>query len=253
MSEPMRQRFKMITDRLWAKAQRRVGLYSRQRPVAWVLNSLKTRGLGETFGSVARVVVDLCFDLRFGTDTVRWVEARSLRFESEHKKDGYSYIPSPVGPLRSLLVKLNLPKDGVFIDLGSGKGRVLLIAAQSGFQRINGVEYSPQLCQIARENIKVFLRRTQINARMEVIEADAATFPIDRECNVIFMYHPFEKVVLTEVLANLRNSLLRFPRKIWVIYHNPVDHEVFACCKLFGVSQEFRFRGAPFPFRVYEN
>jgi SAM-dependent methyltransferase len=253
MNEHTQHRLKIIMDSLWAKVQRRAGLYSREHPVPWAFNSLKTRGLRETFGSVVRVVADLCFDLRFGTDTVRWVEINSLHFESEHKKDGFSYIPSPVRPLRTLLRKLDLPKDGVFVDFGSGKGRVLLIAAQSGFQRIIGVEFSPQLCQIARENIKAFLRKTQITARMEVVESDAATLPIDRECNVIFMYHPFEKVVLTQVLANLRSSLMQFPRKIWVIYNNPVDHEVLANSKLFSASQEFKFNGVPFPFRVYQN
>jgi SAM-dependent methyltransferase len=253
MSGHTRHRLKIIMDSLWAKAQRRAGLYSREHPFAWAFNNLKTRGLRETFGSVVRVAVDLCFDLRFGTDTVRWVEINSLHFESEHKKDGFSYIPSPVIPLRTLLRELDLPKDGVFVDFGSGKGRVLLIAAQSGFQRIIGVEFSPELCQIARENIKAFLRKTQITARMEVIQSDAATFSIDRECNVIFMYHPFEKGVLTRVLVNLRGSLIQFPRKIWVIYNNPVDHEVLASSKLFITSQEFKFNGVPFPFRVYQN
>jgi SAM-dependent methyltransferase len=240
-------------DSLWAKAQRRAGLYSRLHPVAWAFNSLKTRGWRGTYGSVARVVVDLCFDLRYGTETVRWVDMNSLRLESERKKVGFSYIPSPVGPLRALLLKLDLPKDGVFIDLGSGKGRVLLIAAQSGFQKIIGVEFSPELCQIARENVKAFLKKTRITARLEIIESDAATFQIDRECNVIFMYHPFEKVVLDQVLANLRSSLSQFPRKIWVIYHNPVNDEIVCCSKLFSASQGFNFDGAPFPFRVYRN
>jgi SAM-dependent methyltransferase len=253
MSEHMRRSLKIIIDHLLAKAQHRAGLYSRQNPLTWVFDSMKNRGLRETFGSVVRVVVDVGFDMRYGTDTVRWVEINALGFESEHKKDGFTYIPSPVNPLRTLLRKLGLPKDGVFIDLGSGKGRVLLIAAQNGFQRIIGVEFSPELCEIARENVKVFLRKTQINAQLEVIETDAATFPIDGKYNVFFMYYPFGKVVLARFLANLRSSLVRFPRKIWLIYNNPVDDEVIGGFKLFSASQEFRFSGAPFPFRVYQN
>jgi|SRR5271165_717843 len=52
------------------------------------------------------------FDMRYGTDTVRWVEINALSFESEHKKDGFAYIPSPVNPLRTLLRRPGLPKDG---------------------------------------------------------------------------------------------------------------------------------------------
>jgi cyclopropane fatty-acyl-phospholipid synthase-like methyltransferase len=155
--------------------------------------------------------------------------------------------------LRTLLRKLDLPKDGVFIDLGSGKGRVLLIAAQYGFQRIIGVEFSPELCEIARENVNVFLGRTQITAQTEVIESDVATFPIDCDYNVFFMYNPFERVVLARFLSNLHSSLLQSPRKIWLIYHNPVDDEIIDGSKLFSASEEFKFSGAPFPFRVYQN
>src|ERR1700730_9338115 len=50
--------------------------------------------------------------------------------------------PSAGRSLRTVLRKLDLPKDGAFIDFGAGKGHVLLIAAQSGFQRIVGVEFS---------------------------------------------------------------------------------------------------------------
>jgi hypothetical protein len=56
--------------------------------------------------------------------------------------------------------------------------------------------------------------------------------------NVMFMYHPFDIIVLTQVLANLRSSLLQSPRKIWLIYHNPVDDEVLGSSKLFSASRE---------------
>ena len=65
----------------------------------------------------------------------------------------------------------------VFKRQGSGKGRVLLIAAQTGSQRIIGVEFSGELCEIARKNVKTFLRQTQINPQIEVIESGVTTWP----------------------------------------------------------------------------
>lgn len=179
----------------------------------------------------------------------------TLSVESEHKKDALPYIPTQISPLRTVLRKLDLPKDGAFVDLGSGKGRVLLIAAQSGFQRIVGVEFSRELCEIARENVKIFLRQTQITAQIEVIESDVATWPVHRGDNVFFMFHPFKKTVLARFLDNLQNSLTEFPRKIWLVYNNPTEEhaEVIADSKLFSVSQEFQPSGASYPFRVYHN
>ncbi|HYY31829.1 MAG TPA: methyltransferase domain-containing protein [Chthoniobacterales bacterium] len=230
-------------------------LYIRRSPLTWAFDTLKSQGLRGTLSSIVRAFVDVRFDIRYGTDTARWVEIDTLRVESEHKKDALTYIPTQVTPLRTVLRKLDLPKDGVFVDLGSGKGRVLLIAAQSGFQRIIGVEFSRELCEIARENVKAFLRKTQIEAQIEVIESDVATWPIDRRNNVFFMFHPFKINILARFLEHLHSSLTQFPRKIWLILNNPTDEEdkVLGGFRLFGGTRELKPDGASYPFRVYHN
>jgi cyclopropane fatty-acyl-phospholipid synthase-like methyltransferase len=101
--------------------------------------------------AISRVALDIAFDLRYGTDTIRCTEMNTLAFQSENKKLATLYQASEPQPLRSIMRKLDLPKDSSFVDLGSGKGRVLLIAAQFGFQRVIGVEFSRELCEIARE------------------------------------------------------------------------------------------------------
>jgi cyclopropane fatty-acyl-phospholipid synthase-like methyltransferase len=81
------------------------------------------------------VIADLEFDLRYGTDTMRRVEKDALPGSS-------SYSATKARGFRTLMRKLDLPKASVFVDLGSGKGRVLLLAAQYGFEKVVGVEYS---------------------------------------------------------------------------------------------------------------
>jgi SAM-dependent methyltransferase len=230
-------------------------LYIRRNPLTWAFDTLKSQGLRGTLCSIVRAFVDVGFDIRYGTDTARWVEIDTLSVESEHKKDALTYIPTQIAPLRSVLRKLDLPKDGAFVDLGSGKGRVLLIAAQSGFQRIIGVEFSRELCEIARENVKAFLRQTQIEVQIEVIESDVATWPIDCGYNVFFMFHPFKINVLARFLDNLHSSLTQFPRKIWLILNNPTDEEdeVIGDFRIFGASHELKPGGASYSFRVYHN
>jgi SAM-dependent methyltransferase len=230
-------------------------LYVPKNPFTWAFGNLRNKGLSGTFNTVVRAVVDLGFDLRYGTETERWVEINTLGFESEHKNDGLPYGPTQIVPLRTVLRKLNLPKDGVFIDLGAGKGRVLLIAAQTGFQRIIGVEFSPELCAIARSNIKAFLRKTRITAQLEVVESDVAAFPIAREYNVFFMFHPFERIVLARLIDNLHSSQTQFPRKIWLICNNPIaeDDELIGDSSIFHAPLEFMPSGSSFPFKAYHN
>jgi 16S rRNA G966 N2-methylase RsmD len=220
-------------------------------PLAWALESITRRGLLRTSKVACSVVGDIGFDIRYGTDTMRWVEMKALNFESEHKVNAASYRATKAGPLRKLMHKLDLPKDGVFVDLGSGKGRVLLIAAQVGFEKIIGVEFSRELCEIARENVKAFAIKTHTTARIEVVESDVASYRIEPAHNVFFIYNPFGEVVMTQFLANLRRSVTQFPHKIWLIYNTPIHHKAVSASGLFSVVQEFEIRGTE--FRVYNN
>ena len=49
--------------------------------------------------------------------------------------------------------------DFVFVDLGSGKGRTLLMASDYPFRRIVGVELLPALHQAAQENLEQVSKR----------------------------------------------------------------------------------------------
>ena len=49
----------------------------------------------------------------------------------------------------------------VFVDLGSGKGRTLLLASEYPFRRIVGVELSPKLHRIAKTNVEKFRSEEQ--------------------------------------------------------------------------------------------
>jgi hypothetical protein len=62
---------------------------------------------------------------------------------------------------------------------------------------------------------------------IQVILGDAADFDPPREPLVIYLYNPFGREVITKVLENLRASLSEYPRSCWIVYVNPVHHELF--------------------------
>jgi SAM-dependent methyltransferase len=98
---------------------------------------------------------DRIFDETQGVDTAGYIELTALRtIDVAAKPFGAHYLPSPVAFVRKLLRGLNIRYESyVFVDLGSGKGRVLLLAAELPFKEIIGVEFSPELHAIARSNI----------------------------------------------------------------------------------------------------
>lgn len=109
-----------------------------------------------------------------------------------------------------------------FIDLGSGKGRTLLMASDYFFRRIIGAELLPTLHQTALQNLSQYHSDKQKCFSLESICADATEFPFPAEPSILFLFNPFPEPGLQRVIANLERSLQQHPRACYVLYHNPL-------------------------------
>jgi SAM-dependent methyltransferase len=114
-----------------------------------------------------------------------------------------------------------------FIDLGSGKGRALLLAAMYPFAHIVGVEVQPELNAIARMNIERFHEPGQMCHSIESLWADAREYAFPLESIVLYLFNPFPDYVLRDVLVNLVASARRAPRPIFVLYNAPFEKQEF--------------------------
>jgi SAM-dependent methyltransferase len=119
-------------------------------------------------------------------------------------------------------------QDFAFIDLGSGKGRTLLMASDYPFRRITGVELLPALNHIAQENLAQYKNAAQKCFALQSICADANEFPFPAEPLVIYMFNPLPESGMRRVCANLEESLRTSPRPIYVLYHNPLLEHVLS-------------------------
>jgi hypothetical protein len=102
---------------------------------------------------------------------------------------------------------------------------------------------------IARQNVKTFARKTRMRAQIDVVESDVVSFRIEPEQSIFFLYNPFGKSAMAQVLGNLQVSLAQFPRNVWLIYNTPVYDESFS--RLFSSCREFEIGGTE--FKVYNN
>lgn len=118
--------------------------------------------------------------------------------------------------------------DFTFLDLGSGKGRTLLMASDYPFRRILGVELLAALDQIAQENLRHYKNPSQQCFALESICADAVTFSLPAEPLVVYLFNPFGESGLRHVVANLEQTLRANPRPLYVLYHNPLLEYVLA-------------------------
>jgi SAM-dependent methyltransferase len=217
----------------------------------WAVQSTKEKGIVQTIKITCNVVMDLGFDWKYGTDTMRWVDRNALETQSDNRSHSAPYRATKVRPLLQLLDRLHLPRDCNFVDIGSGKGRVLLIASQYGFRKVVGIEFSGELCAVARKNAELFFQAAKPLSSIEVIEADATKYHFQAEDRVLFMYNPFDAFIMAKVLEKIRGSLEENPRRIWLIYNTPLHHDVIKSAALFQSDSFCEIGGNH--FRVYSN
>lgn len=132
-----------------------------------------------------------------------------------------------------------------FLDLGSGKGRTLLMASDYSFRRIVGVELLPSLNDVAQDNISRYRGESQKCFAIETICADATEFAFPVEPTVLFLFHPLPESGLRRVMANLERSLRQHPRTVYVLYHNPLLERVL------GESAALERIGGTHQYAVY--
>ena len=189
------------------------------------VDSLTRRGLRRTAQTALSISEDYLFDFRHRTDTARRIRLRSLLFVSPNKQEAKDYIPTRGRAFRKLLDSLSLPKNSVFVDFGCGKGKLLLLASRYRFKRIVGIEFSPELAEIAKQNAARFETLSRERAigtcSIEVVCCDAAEYKFRDNENVLFFFNPFSSSVMSQVLANIERSFERKPREMWLLYNDP--------------------------------
>lgn len=157
------------------------------------------------------------FDWWHRVDTRVLVELAALDIDSGNKPHGERYQASPIYSLRKLLRGLDIDHaDFSFIDIGSGKGRTLLLAGELPFRRVTGVEFSPSLHACALRNIAAY-RRRQAQVVTSVL-ADATAFVAPPGNLVLYFFNPFTDAVLAPLMRNVATSLRDHPRRLLVIY-----------------------------------
>jgi SAM-dependent methyltransferase len=133
------------------------------------------------------------------------------------------YEATPVVDAERLLDASPLvPERCSFIDVGSGMGRVVLLASRRPFRQIVGVEISPALHEIARENRSRFPAGEVRCRDVRLVRADAAGFTFPRGDLVVYLYNPFRAEVLEPMLDTL---LARPKRELVLLYHTPLERE----------------------------
>ena len=190
-----------------------------------LVKSLRNHGIGGTLSRAWRPRPPVLppnpplihpFDRLHGTDTSGFIQGGYLLFDNPSGAYTVAYYGISPSTLMQALTELTIQHERfTFVDIGCGKGRALLIAARFPFRRLLGVDYSAELCAIARANLATQPGATE---RTTILTQDAATLVFPETPLLIFLYDPFLEKVLKRFLANLERQLRRSPRETYVLY-----------------------------------
>jgi hypothetical protein len=158
-------------------------------------------------------------------DKFQGVDTYGYILQSEISSD--TKIKYGPGGWRDLKMTLGskVSADDVFIDFGSGKGRMVYLAARYyPFKKVIGVEIFDNLNNIARKNIE--RNRHRLHCKdVELVTTNVSNYSIPEDLTVVYFYDPFRGAVFTDLINRLRISLNQHPREMRIIYRNPRMHE----------------------------
>lgn len=145
-------------------------------------------------------------------------------------RDSYIYGPVRASSAHSALRALPIKdfSDYTFLDIGSGKGRMLFVAAEYPFRCVLGVEYAIELHELARRNIAQYRHPKRRSGPIESLNENAADFEFPPGKLVIYTFNPFGPTILNRMLDNLERSLQHEPRHVIVMMLWPEHSDVVA-------------------------
>lgn len=162
---------------------------------------------------------------KYQIDTTGADELKSLDKKGIDISHATIYMPASYDVLE--IVFKEMQKTGIanITDLGCGKGRPLCVAAHYGFKQLTGLDISKEFCEASKRNLKI--TKTLVpDINYTIINNDAFFYEIPTKTDCLFLFNPFDDVILEQVALNIELSLNQRPRTFYIIYFNALHKEV---------------------------
>lgn len=166
------------------------------------------------------------FDLLNRTDTHKMLRKGEMQVNSGNFVHSLMYMVSWTSTIKRTQIFLkgiieNQSEQYTFIDVGCGKGKVVLLARQLGIIGCDrasyvGIDFEPNLLTIARKNSTKMFGDQGTFLNCDALDFDYSIYSTNL---IFFMYNPFDKPLIENFLSHVseRNPIL--------VYVNPVNRD----------------------------
>jgi SAM-dependent methyltransferase len=151
-----------------------------------------------------------------GSDDLKLLEQRGI--DTTHAT---IYMPVSYDLIEKIFSIIPDTQRNHFLDIGCGKGRALCVAAHHGYPKLTGIDFSKELCTAAEKNLDR-TKQKYGSLQFDIVHNDAFYFDIPADVDCIFLFNPFDEVIMSGVTGRILESIHKYPRKLFIAYANPL-------------------------------
>ena len=180
---------------------------------------------------------------KYGIDTTAATSLSALEIKGNQLKYATEYMPVSYFTLEAIMQRIPEEiKQGTFLDIGCGKGRAMCVAAAFGYKQVAGIDFAKQLIEAAKQNLKQ-IKRQYPHTEYMLKWADVQSLEIKEHVTTVFLFNPFDEVLMRLVVKKINDSLAKKPRRLLVLYCTPRHENLF-----FDDGFDVRFRVKKFNY-----
>jgi SAM-dependent methyltransferase len=166
------------------------------------------------------------FDQATGLDTGGFIHADQLNSGQANNSPLGSYYATAPSLAQAMLDRwLETPdrlfvENYTFIDFGSGKGRVVLVASKLPFRKCIGVELNPGLNAIAADNFARWQQSGNARSPLQAICQSALDFEFPPGPCLVYLFNPFPSEIIAQLIDRIATAFADRPGQLDLLYVN---------------------------------
>lgn len=193
------------------------------------------------------------FDRDFNVDTLGVVEIDEMAVSGEAAIGAARYEPIQPEFFAHLVDRLPAvaPIDFTFIDVGSGKGRALILAAVAGFRTVIGVEFDAGLHRAALTNIDRIRGRFP-DVSFGLRNEDARNFTPPEGSIILMVNNPFDQSVLIPLLERFEQLGAKQGQPCYLVYGHCLHVDQVMERRCWTLLERSHFQTKRHPYAIFE-